>query len=167
MLVRTRIRNLLGCWGVGLACVLATRPAQADGTSLGENYCPATVNSSGAAAKQTVFGPNHGGSGQVFLDDPVLLGAAPVPRGTIGLFIYGPSQGQLPFGDGVLCLSSPTQRLPALTSTGGGQLAQNITFSSQLGFAPGPWNFQAWFRDPNGGPAGFNLSNGLSLTLSP
>ena len=28
-------------------------------------------------------------------------------------------------------------------------------------------NFQAWFRDPVGGGAGFNLSDGLELTFEP
>ena len=29
------------------------------------------------------------------------------------------------------------------------------------------WNFQAWFRDPAGGGAAFNLSDGLNVTFSP
>ncbi len=32
------------------------------------------------------------------------------------------------------------------------------------------WNYQFWYRDPpggGGGPAGFNLSNGMSITFCP
>jgi hypothetical protein len=29
------------------------------------------------------------------------------------------------------------------------------------------WNFQFWYRDPLGGPAGFNFSDGLEVTLCP
>ena len=29
------------------------------------------------------------------------------------------------------------------------------------------WNIQFWYRDPPGGPAGFNLSNGLAATFCP
>ena len=28
-------------------------------------------------------------------------------------------------------------------------------------------NFQAWYRDPAGGPSGFNLSDGLGITFCP
>ena len=29
------------------------------------------------------------------------------------------------------------------------------------------WNFQFWYRDPLGGPAGFNFSAGLEVTSCP
>ena len=41
-------------------------------------------------------------------------------------------------------------------SAGGGQIAPFET-----------WHFQFWFRDPTGGPAGFNFSDGLAVTFCP
>jgi len=29
------------------------------------------------------------------------------------------------------------------------------------------WNFQFWYRDPLGGPAGFNFSDGLEVMFCP
>ncbi|MEO2006699.1 MAG: hypothetical protein ABGY41_21690 [Candidatus Poribacteria bacterium] len=29
------------------------------------------------------------------------------------------------------------------------------------------WFFQFWYRDSAGGPSGFNLSNGMSVTFTP
>ena len=40
--------------------------------------------------------------------------------------------------------------------TGPGQISAGST-----------WNFQFWYRDPAGGGAGFNLSDGLQLTFCP
>ena len=35
-------------------------------------------------------------------------------------------------------------------------------------FSPGSnWNFQFWYRDPNGGPVGYNLTDALSITFCP
>ena len=41
-------------------------------------------------------------------------------------------------------------------AAGGGQIQAGAT-----------WNFQAWYRDPAGGPSGFNLSDGLGITFCP
>ena len=34
-------------------------------------------------------------------------------------------------------------------------------------FAPGVFHFQAWFRDPLAGPAGFDLSDAVEVQLIP
>jgi len=34
-------------------------------------------------------------------------------------------------------------------------------------FAGSTWNFQFWYRDPLGGPAGFNFSDGLEVPFCP
>lgn len=150
-----------------IAAALLAPLLHADGTFLGTNYCQATVNSSGAPAHMTVFGPNHAGSGAVFMDDQVILGSGPVPRQGLGLFLYASSPTQVPFGDGNLCLAGSIKRLPLLHSSQFGQFQQGLTFADTPGFAPGTWYFQSWFRDPSGGPAGFNLSDGIELVVSP
>ena len=41
-------------------------------------------------------------------------------------------------------------------SAGGGAITAGST-----------WNFQFWYRDPQGGPNGFNLSDGMRVTFCP
>ena len=60
---------------------------------------------------------------------------------------------------------------PAVTD-GFGNLNRVINFPDPpTGWGPGEitpgstWNFQFWFRDPSGGPAGFNFSDGLEVTF--
>jgi hypothetical protein len=44
----------------------------------------------------------------------------------------------------------------------------NNTLPVHVQFTPGATlHFQAWFRDPSAGMTGFNLSDGLELTLAP
>lgn len=146
-----------------LACVA---PALADGTYLGTNYCSATINSSGAAAGMSIFGPDYGGTGQVFVDDPVVIGAYPLPSEAIGLFLYASESNLVPFGDGNLCVGGFVQRMPADTASGAGLMNAFVTLGDLPGLDAGLWHFQAWFRDSAGGPAGFNLSDGIALQIS-
>jgi len=147
---------LLACAGLALA----------DGTHLGTNYCTSTPNSGGGAASIEVFGPDYGGTGQVFLDDAVVISAFPLPPETVGLFLYATQPAQLPFGDGFLCVAGQVQRMPAHTSLASGLIYDSVTLGDLPGLTAGTWHFQAWFRDVAGGPAGFNLSDGIALTVS-
>jgi hypothetical protein len=158
-------RRVTGAWAV-LALAGA---ALADGTWLGTSYCTSTPNSTGGAAAMGVFGPDHGGTGLVFMDDPVVLSASPVPAGCVGLFLFGQAPAQVPFGEGFLCVSPPLHRLPPTVAVGfgAGTLEQSLTFSRNPAFAPGTWYLQAWFRDPPGGPTGHNSSDGIELEISP
>jgi hypothetical protein len=100
-----------------------------------------------------------------------------------GLFFYGVGGAAIapwaPTSSSFLCVKSPTQRLPALSSGGvSGQC--NGAFSQDwlaylnanpltLGapFVPGtPINAQAWYRDP-AAPKTTNLSNALEFVLVP
>ena len=49
----------------------------------------------------------------------------------------------------------------------GGSLEQNFTFSDHPDLSAGTWYFQAIFRDPAGGGAGFDTSDAVELTISP
>ena len=76
---------------------------------------------------------------------------------------------------GSLCLGSPFGRLVGgmiLNSgaTGAVNIAADLTVMPQPTGAvvvlPGEtWSFQAWYRDPQAGAAGFDLSDGLTVTF--
>jgi len=129
----------------------------------GFNYCEATPNSVGVATG--ISGSGDPSIGQHDLQ----LRAAPVPP-TPGLFFFGPNRIQVPFGDGYRCVGGQVFRLAP-------QVAQNGVLQADLlgaasthaaHFTPGSeWNFQAWYRDPQAGQSGFNLSDGYSVTFLP
>ena len=97
--------------------------------------------------------------------------------GQFGVFFYGPQQTLVPFGDGFLCIgggaigvfrlnppelsnhSGISTRVLDLNqppaSSGNGQIVAGST-----------WNFQYWYRDPNAGGAGFNLTDALSIAFT-
>ncbi|MCP3920810.1 MAG: hypothetical protein GY711_35230 [bacterium] len=125
--------------------------------------CTSTPNSTGAPAVIA-----SSGTISIASNDLELI-AGPVPD-LFGLFFYGPGRAQDPFGNGTLCVAAPIVRFDA-------QPIANATLryridnelppqTSQL--MPGStWVFQAWYRDPAAGGAGFDLSNGLELTFLP
>ncbi|MAF64454.1 MAG: hypothetical protein CMJ84_02180 [Planctomycetes bacterium] len=129
------------------------------------NYCTSSPNSSGGAAAIS-----HGGSLDASAND-LSLHATPVPPGQPGIFFYGASSTQLPFGNGTLCISQPVVRLGVSFASGLGELdfdVDNETPPVSGDFTPGSvWNFQAWFRDPAAGGSTFDLSDGLRITFAP
>ncbi|MDP6840033.1 MAG: hypothetical protein QF724_13945, partial [Planctomycetota bacterium] len=134
---------------------------------LGQNYCTAAVNSTGAGAVM-----NASGSVDIDLNN-LVLHAQPVPAQQMGVFFYGPAQLSVPFGDGYLCVGSGGVgqfRLypPLWTGTGSGSMSRAVDYTNP----PQPsgqitvgstWNFQAWYRDPAAGGSGFNLSDGYEI----
>ena len=95
------------------------------------------------------------------------------PASTNGIFYYGLSQTQLPFGDGFQCVSGPPLiRLPVLTTNGGGNAVLLLDYTNppqpvgQI-TAGSNWNFQFWYRDGPAGGAGFNLSDALEVQFCP
>ena len=88
-----------------------------------------------------------------------------------GLFFFGSTAGQSPFGDGILCIGTVTARInpPQPASTEGG-------YERALDFTQPPLDvvtagstqfFQLWYRDPQAGGSGFNLSDGLAVAFCP
>ena len=131
--------------------------------SVGENYCTSTANSTGSPA--VIWGT---GSDSVASED-LVLHAGPMPNQP-GLFFYGPNQVQVAFGNGFRCVGGQLFRLDIVVAANG-----ELTFApdydnppSQAGqILPGvTFHFQAWYRDPNGGGASFNLSDGLTITFT-
>ena len=135
----------------------------------GENYCESSSNSQGSGA---VMGAN--GSASITEND-FTLSVSGSAANQPGLFYYGGTRLQAPFGNGVRCVGAPLFRLnPPAAADGGGSALRRVDFTappadSGLGrIDPGStWNFQWWFRDPLDGGAMFNLSDGLAVTFVP
>ena len=139
-------------------------PATTD--ALGTSYCVAVPNSTGAGALMSASG-----SASVSANDLVLR-CDSVPAGQFGIFYYGPNQLALPFGNGIRCVGGQAFRLGVQAADAGGVLERVIDLSAPPEPAgtvnPGStWNYQAWFRDPAGGGASFNLSDGLQISFQP
>ncbi len=131
---------------------------------LAESYCTATLDSTGQSAE--IFA---NGSSSVAANDLVLL-AGPVPN-QFGVFSYGANQVAIPFGNGILCVGGPFHRLDVELATGN-VLKHELDNTDPPGprceiFPGSTWNFAAWYRDPLGGGAFFNLSNGLEIVFQP
>lgn len=134
-----------------------------------ERYCASLPNSTGAAAIIDVSG-----SLSVSANDMHLL-ASGCPPGKRGLFLYGGTRVQYPFGDGYLCISpiSPGLfRIPApQTIDPAGQVDLSVDFTSLPAqgaiIAGSTWNFQFWFRDPLPAGSGFNLSDAIGASFCP
>ncbi|MCE9595652.1 MAG: hypothetical protein K8S98_15800 [Planctomycetes bacterium] len=130
------------------------------------NYCVATPNSTG-------FGCSIGATGSTSIatnDFTLVVSHAPALKA--GLFWYGPQSGQTPFGDGVACIGGTFFRMnPTVTTDANGDASRHIDFvTDQLpaSILPGStWHFQFWYRDPQAGGAGFNLSDGLRADFCP
>ena len=133
------------------------------------NYCLASGNSNGTVARISSTGTTSIGAADLVLE---VSGARPQE---FGVFFYGENQAFQLFGEGALCVAAPVYRLsPAVLVDGSGNARLALDFGSPpLNSGPGrispfsTWNFQFWYRDPLGGPAGFNFSDGLEVTFCP
>ena len=93
----------------------------------------------------------------------------------MGIFFYGETEMQMPFGNGYLCvnpLAPALYRVSSLACAGAGGEAQahlDFTALPTGGAITGgsTWCFQYWYRDPAAGGAGANLTHGLRLTFLP
>lgn len=149
----------------------------------GSTSCPCGNTAPGEGCLNSTGGGaalQAAGTASVTSDDLVLT-ASGVPALQNGILVMGGGQTcPKPFGGGVLCVDPGTVgicRFPVQNSGAGGLLTQGpglvaLSQTPQLGCpiqSGDTWNFQAWFRDPQGfcGTEGFNLSNALSVTFTP
>lgn len=127
-------------------------------------YCVTSPNSAGAGAQ-------IGSSGSLSIAaNSFTVTVTNAIAGDQGLFFFGSVQTQVPFGNGVRCVTGVLTRLdpPQLAGPGGSSSrAVDFTAAGSAIVAGSTWNFQYWYRDPAAGGAGFNLSNGLSVTFLP
>ena len=90
-----------------------------------------------------------------------------LPSNKLGVFFYGQTQANLPYGNGRRCVGNPFFRLPAQTSNDFGDLFYHLdltTLPSGGQITAGQtWNFAAYYRDPAAGGANFNATDGLSV----
>ncbi len=127
-------------------------------------YCSTSPNTVGPGARIGM-----GGSPFISSNNLVLI-ADDVPTNQFGIFYYGPLQNEVPFGSGYRCVGGSTRRLPVVNSGSLGVAVYYLDLLNQPAhphqITPGDtWNFQYWYRDPSDGNAGFNLSDGLSITF--
>ena len=128
--------------------------------AIGASYCLANVNTTGQAAAITAIGSASA------TDNSLSLTADGLPVGTPGLFFYGPNQVQLPFGEGIRCVGGAVQRLqPPSFAPASGSVLRNVDLTAAGITAGATVNFQYWYRDPAGGPSGFNLSDAVSISF--
>jgi len=136
------------------------------GGGLGSNYCTASPNSVSAAGAPM----SATGSASIAAND-LVLAAGPIPAGEFGVFYHGNNAGMAPFGDGIRCVNGQTVRLwPPSAADAGGTITRAVdnTAASAAGIVSGgSRRFQCWYRDPSGGPNGFNLSDGLLINFTP
>lgn len=132
---------------------------------VGTEFCTQVVNSTGIAGRLTVLGSDS------VADENLSLVAFNTPPAGLGLFITSAQSAQTPFGDGFLCLGSPVQRIPpGALSSAGGEARRKLDFSAPYGTLLTPGSdvrFQYWYRDVTGGPAGFNLTTAVTVSLQP
>ena len=131
---------------------------------IGVKYCATSINSTGSPAD--ISGT---GTSSIALNNLILI-AQPVPNQP-GIFFYGPDQIFQPFGNGFRCVGGTVGRL-AVANAAGGTIAHALDVTQPPNAAttitPGStWNFQCWYRDPAGGGAAFNLSDGLEVSFVP
>jgi len=127
-----------------------------------QTYCVAAPNTVGGGAQM-----GFSGTGNLVLNDLRLYVYA-CPPNTAGLFFYGTSSLQVPFGNGFRCVGGTTYRLGIQTtdSFGDATLLLDLNNLPEGAVLPGQVrHFQFWYRNPAAGGAGFNLSNGLTVTI--
>lgn len=132
------------------------------------HYCSANPNSTGAPASMSWNGTTRIGQ------NDFRIGAFGLPASTLGLFFYGQNATQQPFGNGYRCVASPLLRLGVQSASVFGDVDRAIDFTTPP-FDSGPGaitagsthRFQFWYRNPAGGGAGFNLTDGLAVTFCP
>ncbi len=134
-----------------------------------QRYCTATLNSTGKPAFIGMLGS------LTFTKDDTVLVAMDCPPDNVGLFFFGRDKAQLPFGNGMLCISPIDHGLyslqPPVLISPAGEVSKALDFRALLRGGRiadnSTWSFQFWFRDPAAGGSGSNLSNALRATFCP
>ncbi len=126
-----------------------------------QNYCVGGANSTGAGAHLSANGSNS------IANNDLQIWCTSLPSNTNGYMVYGAGQNNVPFGNGTLCTAGPRNFMSVQHVSGG--LVQRLFDYNGPNSAGGAitagstWNFQFLYRDPAGGGAQFNSSDGLTL----
>ena len=140
-----------------------------DLASVEQDYCSATLNSAGTSCDL-----DWSGQTSISADALALSATGGVPHAAC-LFIASDSAQSLPFGNGWLCVGPNIARLSSVLNfdpSGAVSFPVSLTTGAladgPLAVAPGDLRtFQVWYRDPQGPPEFFNLSDALALTFLP
>jgi hypothetical protein len=129
-------------------------------------YCTGAPNSTGRSASILALGDASVAHNRLKL---CVDGAPPRAHGR---FVYGPTQAQVPFGDGVQCVGGPVFGLRFLDTNALGAAFLPVDYQAQTDPAgriqPGStWNFQFVYFDPGSAGAGINTSDALSVVFAP
>ena len=151
------------CSPCGTPCFGQVEDYGVDTSAVGTKYCTANANSTGSPADISAFGSSSSSAGNLTLE------SAPVPNQP-GIFFHGANQTNTPFGNGRLCAGGNLKRGSVVSASG--NLAfytyDNSTNRRDLSAHIGSTrNFQHWYRDPMGGGAQFNTSNGIAIGVLP
>jgi hypothetical protein len=106
-------------------------------------------------------------------NDFVLTGSF-APANQTGIFYYGSVSISEPFGEGIRCIGGTTFRLIPVSILPSGRASFALDLNQPPANSPpgeitpgSTWLFQFWYRDPTGGPAGFNFTGGLEVRFCP
>ncbi len=130
-----------------------------------KRFCSPVASSYGDYARMGLTGTTS------VLNSDLTLEAEGVPPLGFGFFFYGSLRNEVPVGEGVVCLGGSAFRLMPVQATATGTASYDLNLGLITGpgiIAPGDtWVFQHWFRDPNGGPLGYNFSDALEINFLP
>ncbi len=135
---------------------------------LGQQSCPAVVNSSGESGTILASGSD------LVVDNDVSILAEQLPANRFGYFVTSLDAGFLPGAGGSsgnLCLAGQLGRYASQVQSSGANGSFGITIdlttmpqSPPVGVMPGDtWHFQAWFRDSVMGQTTSNFTNMVSI----
>lgn len=129
-------------------------------------FCTFLPNSVGQGAEI-----GYGGTASL-TENNLSLTCVGLPPNAVGIFFYGDTEVANLFGEGVLCAGGGITRLGIQSADVLGSISSNLNLNAA------PFNggsgqvvsgsekkFQFWYRDVAGGIAGFNTSDGLSVTF--
>jgi len=150
-------------WPGNLTPGAGNGPCVSCNPQIGANYCMVNPTSTGNPSIMSTSG-----SASIAAND-LVIACDNIPGTEPGVFFYGAMQGQFPFGEGFRCVTGTIFRLWPPSTSSAGTLTRAIDYNNvpTAILSGSTWNFQGWFRDPTGGPAGFNLSDGLEIIFVP
>ncbi|MFT5153018.1 MAG: sialidase-1 [Planctomycetota bacterium] len=127
--------------------------------------CAGELNSTGNSSTLAL----HGGVSLSANQSALEMSSGPPGQGV--LFFFGTKPANIPFGNGSLCSSGTFTRLgPPQVLDSFGASMRTLDYHSPLldsAVVNTSLYFQAWYRDPAAGAAGFNFSSGLELRFCP
>lgn len=145
--------------GAAARLVITLKPSCDDP---GVPYCPGQINSTGKPGQLDITG-----SSSLSLNNMVMH-ARDLPVGEPAKFFFGFNSQRSPLGDGWLCVKPPLGPVSSLILVDSlGVAALDVDFGRLSPFAGDTVYVQCAYRDSLGGPAGYNFTDGMLITLCP